>query len=64
MRRPPRPQYNDRYDVDKHHDDEGGNDNDDHSGAVETNAGERYRADYHLAPFDNTMIRYVVEVMV
>ena len=43
MRRPPRPQDNERDDVDEHRndkDDDDGDDDDDHLGAVETNAGE------------------------
>ena len=44
-RRPPRPKYNDFGDVDKHRDDNDGDDDDDHCGAVETNAGESDGAD-------------------
>ena len=44
MRRPPRPQYGDRDDVDKQRDHDDGDDDDDHRGAVETNAGESNRA--------------------
>ena len=65
MRRPPHPQYDDRddrSDVDEHCNDD--DDNDDHRGSVETNAGERDGADCYLAPFDNTTIRYVVAAMV
>ena len=45
MRRPPRPQDNDRDNVDKHRDNDDGDNNDDHHGPVETNAGESNRAD-------------------
>ena len=38
-------QEDDRNNVDEHRDNDGGNDNDDHRGAVETNAGESDRAD-------------------
>ena len=58
IRRPPCPQDNDRDDVDKHR----GNDN--QRGAVETNVGESDGADCYLAPFDSTMIWYVVSAMV
>ena len=57
MRRPPRPQDNDG-------DNDDCNDNDDHRGAVETNAGKSNGSDCYLAPFDNTTIRYVVAAMV
>ena len=40
MRRPPRPQDDDRDGVGEHRDDDDGHDDDDHSRAVETNAGE------------------------
>ena len=63
-RRPPRPQDYDGDDVDEHRDENDGNDDDDHYGAVETNAGEIDGADCYLAPFDNTMILYVVVAMV
>ena len=62
MRRPPHPQDDDRDDIDKNCDD--GDDNDDHRGSVETDAGERGESDCYLAPFDNTTIRYVVAAMV
>ena len=64
MRRPSRPQDDNRDDVNGHRDDDGGGDNDDHHGAVETNAGESDRANCYLAPFNNTTIRYVVAAMV
>ena len=64
MRRPPCPQDDNRNDVNGHRDDNGGGDNDDHNGAVETNSGESDRANCYLAPFDNTTIRYVVVAMV
>ena len=44
MRRPTQPQDDDRDDVDKHRNNENGDDNDDHRVAVETNAGESDRA--------------------
>ena len=40
MSRTPRPQDNDREDVDEHRDDDDGSDDDDHRRAVETNAEE------------------------
>ena len=55
-RRPP-----DHDNVDKHYDDD---DNDDHRGAAETNAGESDGANCYLAPFKNTTIWYVVTAMV
>ena len=64
MRRPPRPQEDDRNNVDEHRDDEDGDDNEDNRGAVETNAGESDGANCYLALFDNTTIRYVVAAMV
>ena len=45
MRRPPRPQDDDRDDIDKHCNDDNSNDNDYHCGAVEMNAGESDGAD-------------------
>ena len=63
-RRPPRPQDYNRDDVHKHCDNDDGNDNDNHCGAVVANAGESNRADCYLEPFDNTKIRYVVAAMV
>ena len=45
MRRPPLPQDEDRNNIDKHRDDDGGNKDNDHRGAVETNAEESDRAD-------------------
>ena len=59
MRRPPRPQDNNRDDVEKHRDDD-----DNHRKAVETNAGERDGANCYLEPVDNTTIWYVVAAMV
>ena len=44
MRRPPQPQDNDHDDVDKHCDNDNGDNIDDHRGAVETNAGESDRS--------------------
>ena len=64
MRSPPCPQDDDRDDVDKHRDDDERNDNDDHRGAVETNAGESNGYYCHLALFNNTPFRYVVEAIV
>ena len=40
MRRPPWPQYDDVDDVEKHRDEDGGEDDNDYWGAVETNARE------------------------
>ena len=64
MRRPPRPQDDNRDDVDEHRDGKNGDNNDDHRGAVETNAGERDRANCYLALFNNTTIWHVVAAMV
>ena len=64
IRRPPRPQDNDRGNVDEHRNDDNGDDDNDHQGAVETNVGESNGANCFLAPFDNTTIQYVVEAMV
>ena len=64
MRRPPLPQDNNHHDIYEHRDGDDGDDDDDHRGSVETNAGERDRADCYLAPFDNTKIWYVVVEMV
>ena len=62
MKRPPCPQDEDRDNVDKQCDDD--NKDDDHCGAVETNAGESDGDNCYLAPFDNTTIWYVVATMV
>ena len=62
MRRPPCPQDDDRDDVDE--DCEEDDENYDHHGEVEKNAGESDGADCYLAPFDNTPIQYVVAAMV
>ena len=40
MRRPPRPQDDDRNNVDKHYDNANGEEDDDHHGEVEKNEGE------------------------
>ena len=64
MRRPPCPQDNDRDSFDEHCDNDDGDDDEDHRGAVETNTGERDGTDCYLATFDNTTIRYVVVAMV
>ena len=68
MRRPPRPQDNNRDDVEKHRDDvnghRNGDDGNDHRRAVETSTGERDGDDCYLAPFDNTATWYVVAAMV
>ena len=65
IRRPPRPEDDDRNDVNEHCDDnDDDNDDDDHGGAVETNEGESDRADCYLALFANTTIWYVVAAMV
>ena len=62
MRRPPRPQDDDRHNVDEHCDDD---DNDDeHRGVVETNAGESNRANCCLALLANTTILYVAAALV
>ena len=63
MRSTTRPQDYNRNDVDKHCD-ENGDEDDDHHGTVETNTGKSYRANFYLAPFDNTTIRYAVAAMV
>ena len=60
MRRPPCPQNDNRGDVDEHRKDDDGGDDDDHHGAVEMNTGESDRANFYLALFGNTTIRYVV----
>ena len=62
IRRPPHPQDDDRDVVDKNRDDDDGDDNDDHRGAVEINAGESDGADCYLALFANRTFRYVVAV--
>ena len=58
IRRPPRPEDDDRNNIDKHRD------NGDHYGAVEKNTGESNRADCYPIPFANTTIWYVVAAMV
>ena len=63
--RPPRPQDNDRDNVDENcNDNDDDNENDDHHSAVKTNSEESDRANFYLAPFDNTTIQYVVVAMV
>ena len=66
MRRPPCPQEDNRNNVEKQRDDDndGGNDNENHCGAVETNSGESNGANCYLEPFDNTTIRYELAAMV
>ena len=64
MRRPPCPEDDDRGDVEEHCNDNDGDDDYDHRGSVETNAGKSDWADCYLGPFDNTTIRYVVAAMV
>ena len=64
MRRHPLPQDDYCNNFDEHQDDDTGDKDEDHRGAVETNAGESDRADCYLAPFDNTTIWYVVAAMV
>ena len=64
MIRPPRPQDDNRDNVDEHRDDDGGDDDDNHCGAVETNAGESNGDNCYLAPFDNTEMGCVEAAMV
>ena len=65
MRRPSCPQDDDRDDVNKHHNNgNNGEDNGNHCGAVETNAGEIDGDDCYLAPLKNITIQYVVAAMV
>ena len=64
MKRPPRPQDENRNDVGKHRDNDNGDDNGDHRRAVEMNVLESDWADCYLAPFNNTTIRYVLAAMV
>ena len=63
-RRPPRPQDDNRNDVDEQRNNDNSDYNDDHRGAVETNSGESDGANCYLALFDNTTIQYVVVAMV
>ena len=64
MRRPPRPHDDDRDDVDEHRDNDNGDDDVEHCGALEKKSEESNGADCYLAPFNNTTIRYVVAAMV
>ena len=64
-RRTPRPQEDDRDNVDEDcNDDDDEDDNNDHRRAVETNAGKSDGAECYLSPFDNTTIWYVVAAIV